>query len=105
MGDCHGWLNLETWATGDNNKNMKDKREGEGEAGKREVLIHWVSPLLSSILSWGTMRAWGQGVELASTLPFGFPKSQASWRLFEPGGVPRSQWRPACEGVCVGGDR
>lgn len=28
-------VTAETWATADNNKNMKDKREQEGEAGKR----------------------------------------------------------------------
>lgn len=41
-GDCHGGLNLETWAIA-NNQNTKDK-VGGGGAGKREFLIRWVPP-------------------------------------------------------------
>lgn len=47
---------------------MKDARAGEGEAGKREVLTHWVIfyPFL------GSMGACGQRVEFGLTLPLAF---------------------------------
>lgn len=78
-------VTAETWATGDDNKNMKDKREKEGESGKIVGFNPLGQPLLPPILSWGLKRAWEQGVELGSTLPFVFPKSRASWRLIGPG--------------------
>lgn len=51
---------------------MNDTREGEGEAGKREILIHWVSPLLCSILSWGLWEHGGREWSSVRLFPLAF---------------------------------
>ena len=86
--DCHGWLNLETRATPDNNKNIKDKREREGKAGKRGILIRGVSPLLSFAGPGG--GGWEQGTRVRFDSPLLFPRSPEH---LGPGGLPAGHSR------------